>query len=94
MKIFINAGEAGHTQKCNLCHPKPIAHFYTHVIAPPSLWWDPNALEPLSGETLAPLENSLANRYTAFTGARRGWKCANLCLVVLGWTLGSPKTMG
>ena len=37
---------------------KPIAHLYTHGTAPPSLWWDPDALEPLSGENLAPLEKN------------------------------------
>ena len=46
----MDAGEAGHTPECNICHLKPIAHLYTHGMAPPSLWWDPNAPDPLSGE--------------------------------------------
>ena len=38
----------------------------------PSFWCHPDASEPLCGETLAPLEKSLAYGSTAFMGARRG----------------------
>ena len=68
----MDAGEAGHTPEFNLCHPKPIAHLYTHVMAPPILWWDPNALEPLSDETLAPLEKKQTYTNTAGTGVKMG----------------------
>jgi hypothetical protein len=50
-----DAGEAGHTPECNICNKKPITHFYTQVMDPTSLRWEPDALEPHSGETLAPL---------------------------------------
>ena len=62
----MDAGEAGHTPECNLGHPKTITHLYTHVMAPPSLWWEPDAPEPLSGETLAPLEKK--HNYTTKVG--------------------------
>jgi len=47
----VDASEAGHTPECNFFHTKPITHLYTHGMTPPSLWWDTEALEPLSGET-------------------------------------------
>ena len=62
----MDAGEAGHIPECNLFHPKPITHLYTHGMAPPSLWCDPDALEPLSDENLAPLEKN--QTYTTTTG--------------------------
>ena len=89
----MDAGEAGHTPECNLCHPKLIAHLYTHVISPPRFWWDPNAPEPLSGETLAPLKKNQTYTTKAGTGIKMGYKNATSCLVVLGWALGSPKIM-
>ena len=52
----VHAGEAGHTPEWNLCHEKHIEHLYTHAMTHPSLWWDPDASGPLSGETLDPLE--------------------------------------
>ena len=66
------ASEAGHTRESNLFHPKAITHFYTHGMAPPSLWWDPDAPEPLSGETLAPLEKNEAYTTKAGTGVKMG----------------------
>ena len=62
----MDAGEAGHTPECNICHPKPIAYLYTHVMAPPSLWWDPDAPEPLSGEKSSPAGEKQA--YTTKVG--------------------------
>ena len=53
---------------------------------PTSLWWEPEALEPLSGETLAPLEENQAYTTKAGTGVKWGRKVIS-CLVVLGWTL-------
>ena len=46
------------TSRTAIFHPKPITQLYAHGMAPPSLWWDPDAPEPLSGETLAPLEKN------------------------------------
>ena len=37
---------------------KTLKNLYTHGMAPPSLWWDPDAPEPLSGENLVPLEKN------------------------------------
>ena len=68
----MDAGEAGHTLECNICHPKPIAQVYKHFMAPPSLWWDPDAPEPLSGETLALLDKSQTYRSTLDTFVERG----------------------
>jgi len=68
----VDAGEAGHTPECNLCHPKPITHLYTHGMAHPSLWWDPDAPEPLSGETLAPMEKIQTYTSTPGNGVERG----------------------
>ena len=68
----MDAGEAGHTPECNLCHPKPITHLYTHGMTPPSLWWDPDALEPLSGENLAPMEKNQDYTTKAGTGVEMG----------------------
>ena len=68
----MDAGEAGHTPECNLCNPKPIKHFYTHGMEPASLWWEPDAPEPLSGETLAPLEKNQAFTTKAGTGVKMG----------------------
>ena len=41
-------------------------------MAPPSFWVDSDALEPLSGEILAPLEKNKRYTSTAGTGVRRG----------------------
>ena len=68
----MDAGEAGHTPECNLCNTKHITYFYTHVMAPPNLWWDPNAPEPLSGETLAPLTKNQTYMTKAGTGIKMG----------------------
>src|SRR5664279_4690776 len=51
-------GEAGHTPEWNIVHLQPKTHLYTHGMAPPRFWWDCEAPEPLSGETLAPPEKS------------------------------------
>ena len=68
----MDAGEAGHTPECNICNPKPITHFYTHVMEPNSLWWEPDAPEPHSGETLAPLEKNQTYMNTAGTAVKMG----------------------
>ena len=66
----MDAGEACHTSECNLIHPKPITHLYTHGMAPPSLWCDPDALEPLSDENLAPIEKNQTYTTTTGTGVK------------------------
>ena len=38
----------------------------------PSLWWDPDAPAPLSGETLDQLEKNHAYKTTAGTGLKMG----------------------
>ena len=58
----MDAGEAGHTPEINLSHKKPIVHLHTLLMAPLSLWWDPDAPDPLSGETLDPLEKRSEER--------------------------------
>ena len=68
----MDAGEAGHTPECNLGHPKPITNLYTYGMAPPSLWWDPDAPEPLAGENLAPLEKNQAYTTKSGTGVKMG----------------------
>ena len=68
----MDAGEAGHTPECNLSHPKPITHFYTHFMVPLILWWDLDALEPLSDENLAPLKKTQAYMTKAGTGINMG----------------------
>ena len=68
----MDADEAGHTPECNLCNPKHITHFYTHGMEPTSLWWEPDALEPNSGETLAPLEKNQAYKTKAGTDVKMG----------------------
>ena len=62
-------------------------------MAPTSLWWEPDALEPHSGETLAPLEKDQAYTTKVVTGIKMRLQSVTSCLVVLGWTLGSPKTL-
>ena len=66
----VDVGEAGHTPVWNICHQKPIAPLYTHGMAPPSFWWDPDAPEPLSGENLAPLEKNKSYTTKAGTGIK------------------------
>ena len=41
-------------------------------MAPPTLWWDPDAPDPLSGETLDPLEKNHTYNTTAGTGVKMG----------------------
>jgi hypothetical protein len=41
-------------------------------MTPPSLWWDPDALEPLSGENLAPMEKNQDYTTKAGTGVEMG----------------------
>ena len=36
LKFVSGTGKAGHTPECNLCHPKPITHFYKHGMTPTS----------------------------------------------------------
>ena len=67
----MEAGDAG-TPECNLCHPKPITQLYTHGMAPPSVWWDPDAPEPLSDENLAPWQKNQAYTTKAGTGIKMG----------------------
>ena len=80
----MEAGEAGNTPDCNLRHPKPITQLYTDGIAPPSLWSDPDAPEPLSGENLAPLEKNQAYMTKAGNNIKMGNKSVTSCLVVSG----------
>ena len=51
---------------------------------PTSLWWEPDAPEPLSGETLAPVEKNQAYTTKAVTGVKIGWKSVTIFLVALG----------
>ena len=57
-------------QSAILSIQKPITHLYTHGMAPPSLWCDPDALEPLSDENLAPLEKNQTYTTTTGTGVK------------------------
>jgi hypothetical protein len=41
-------------------------------MTPPILWWDPDALEPLSGENLAQMEKNQAYTTKAGTGVEMG----------------------
>ena len=58
--------QAGHTPKCNICHLKPIKNLYTYFMAPPSLWLDPDAPEPLSGEKPNPVGEKAFTVYCWF----------------------------
>ena len=60
------------TQSAIFAIQKPIAHLYTHGTAPPSLWWEPDAPEPHSGETLAPLEKNQTYTNIACTDVKMG----------------------
>ena len=51
---------------------KTIGNLYTHVMAHPSLWWDPDAPDSLSGETLDPLEKNHPYKTTAGTDVKMG----------------------
>ena len=82
-KREVEVGEVSHTPECNPCYPKHITHLYTYVMVSPSLWWDPDAPEPLSGENLAPLEKDKAYTTKAGTGVKMGYKSVTSCLVVL-----------
>ena len=53
-------------------HMQPQSHLYKHGMTPHSLWFHPEAPEPLCGETLAPQENIPDYRSTSLTGARSG----------------------
>ena len=80
----MDAGEIGHTPDFHICHLKPITHLYTHGMKPPSLWWDHDAPEPLSGENLAPLDKNQAYTTKVGTSVKRGYKSVTSCLFVLG----------
>ena len=62
-------------------------------MAHPSLWWDPDAPDPLSAETLDTLEKNHAYKTTAVTDVKMGYQSVTTCLDVFGWALGSIKTM-
>ena len=47
-------------------------HLHTCDMPPPSFWLDSDAPEPLSGETLAPLEKNKTYTSTAGTGVKMG----------------------
>ena len=68
----MDAGEADHTPEWNIGHLKPKTHLYTHAMAPPSFWCDSDASEPLSGETLAPLEKNYTYTITAGISVKKG----------------------
>ena len=46
-----------HKEWVHIGHIQPQSHFYKHGMPPHSLWFHPDAPEPLCGETLAPQEN-------------------------------------
>ena len=48
----------------------PIGHMHTHSMAHPILWWDPDAPDSLSGETLDPLEKNHPYKTTVGTGVK------------------------
>ena len=60
------------TSRTAICHPKPITQLYAHGMAPPSLWWEPDALKPLFNENLARLEKNQAYTTKAGTGVKMG----------------------
>ena len=73
LKLFsLDAREAGHTSGKDLGHLQPKTHLYTCDMAPLSFWWGSDAPEPLSGETLDPLEKTLAFPSSAGTGVEMG----------------------
>ena len=53
-----DAGEAGHSPEGDIGHVQHPTHLYTYGMEPPSFRWGSDAPEPLSGETLDPLEKS------------------------------------
>ena len=59
----------------------------------PSLWWDPDAPGPLSGETLDPLDKNRAYKTTAVTDVKMVYQSGTRSFDVFGWALGSIKTM-
>ena len=63
-------------------HPRPKTHLHTCDMAPPSFWLDSDAPEPLSGETLAPLEKK--QDLYVYSRYRRQKKVA-MCKFLLGW---------
>ena len=56
------AGEPAHTPGWNLGPIQHPTHLYTHGMSPPRFWSGSDAPEPLSGETLDPLEKSQSSR--------------------------------
>ena len=53
-------------------HRRPKIDLHTCDMAPPSFWLDSDAPEPLSGETLAPMEKNKTYTSTAGIDFKRG----------------------
>ena len=58
--------------KWDLVKTRPKTHLHTCDMTPPTLGLDSDAPEPLSGETLAPLEKNMSYTSTAGIDFKRG----------------------
>ena len=56
----------------DLVKTRPKTHLHTCDMPPPTFWLDSDTLEPLSGETLAPLEKNKTYTSKAGTGVEMG----------------------